>query len=183
MSNDIEIATGTAELVNRETGELIHVDQITKKTKSMKHFWKMYLADFLAVLGIIDSKQLDVFIYIADNTSPSNNIFMGTQQEIAEAVGCARGTVNTILGKLQKQGFVKKIHGGVYFVNPNIMMRGNDNKRQMLITWEREDFASSDSIAMIRGERKAIEQTAVVTQRPELSEADSVEKELIDGQA
>ena len=52
------------ELIDRETGELILVDQITKRTYGTKNFWKCYLMDFLSVLGIIDSKQLDIFIYI-----------------------------------------------------------------------------------------------------------------------
>lgn len=157
----VQVSPTKTELMNTSTGELLHVDEITKTVTGAKNFWKVYLNDFLAVLGIVDSKQLDVFIYIADNTSPSNNLFLGSQREIAEAVGCNRGTVNTILQKLQKQGFVKKVRGGVYFVNPNIMMKGNDNKRQMLLTWERSDFANHDTLSMVRGERSPIEQTGV----------------------
>ncbi|MFH4259009.1 replication protein, partial [Acinetobacter baumannii] len=41
------------ELVDTETGEVIHVDQITKRVYGTKNFWKMYLMDFLTVLGII----------------------------------------------------------------------------------------------------------------------------------
>ena len=54
------------ELLDRETGEIIWVDQITKRTYGTKNFWKCYLIDFLSVLGFIDSKQLDIFIYIVE---------------------------------------------------------------------------------------------------------------------
>ena len=57
------------ELVDTQTGEVIWVDQITKRTYGTKNFWKCYLMDFLTVLGIIDSKQLDVFIYIPRDKS------------------------------------------------------------------------------------------------------------------
>ncbi|MBL2457126.1 replication protein, partial [Klebsiella pneumoniae] len=71
------------ELVDTETGEVIHVDQITKRVYGTKNFWKMYLMDFLTVLGIIDNKQLDIFIYIAENTNQSNNLFIGTYKQIS----------------------------------------------------------------------------------------------------
>ena len=50
------------ELVDRETGEVIWVDQITKRTYGTKNFWKCYLMDFLTVLGIIDNKQLGLSV-------------------------------------------------------------------------------------------------------------------------
>ena len=56
------------QLMDMETGEEILVDQITKRVYGTKNFWKCYLMDFLTVLGIIDSKQLDIFIYIVENT-------------------------------------------------------------------------------------------------------------------
>ena len=44
------------------------------------------LNGFLTVLGIIDNKQLDIFIYIAENTNQSNNLFIGTYKQIAKDV-------------------------------------------------------------------------------------------------
>ena len=38
------------ELIDKETGEIIEVDQITKKVYGQKNFWKLYLSDFLHVL-------------------------------------------------------------------------------------------------------------------------------------
>ena len=55
------------ELIDVETGEVIWVDQITKRTYGTKNFWKCYLMDFLNILGIIDNKQLDIFIYIIED--------------------------------------------------------------------------------------------------------------------
>ena len=49
------------ELMDTKTGELMHVDQITKMVYGSKNFWKCYLMDFLSVLGIMDSKQVDIF--------------------------------------------------------------------------------------------------------------------------
>ena len=53
------IGSRKRELIDVQTGEQIFVDQITKRVYGSKNFWKCYLMDFLTVLGIIDSKQLD----------------------------------------------------------------------------------------------------------------------------
>ena len=96
------------ELVDTQTGEVIHVDQITKRVYGTKNFWKMYLMDFLTVLGIIDNKQLDIFIYIAENTNQSNNLFIGTYKQISKDVGVSEPTIAKLMKKLQANNFIKK---------------------------------------------------------------------------
>ncbi|WP_255287641.1 replication/maintenance protein RepL [Bacillus toyonensis] len=127
------------ELVDTETGEVIHVDQITKRVYGTKNFWKMYLMDFLTVLGIIDNKQLDIFIYIAENTNQSNNLFIGTYKQISKDVKVSEPTIAKLMKKLHANNFIKKKQNGVYIVNPNIMMKGNDTKRQILLSYYEED--------------------------------------------
>lgn len=153
------------ELLDTETGEVIYVDQITKRTYGTKQFWKCYLMDFLTVLGIIDSKQLDIFIYIVENTDPSKNIFIGTQRKIAKDTNSSVQTVSTICKKLQDNNFIKKLQNGVYMVNPNLLMKGNDNKRQILLSY----YATEDPMEQISFSRtkqkalKAEEPTTVAT--------------------
>lgn len=133
------------ELLDTQTGEVIWVDQITKRTYGTKNFWKCYLMDFLTVLGIIDSKQLDVFIYIVENTNASTNMFIGTYTKIAQDVGVSRPTIATIMKKLQENNFIKKVQSGLWLVNPNILMKGNDTKRQILLSY----YESEEPISKI----------------------------------
>ena len=37
--------------------------------------------------------------------------------------------------KLQENKFVKRVQNGVWLVNPNILMKGNDTKRQILLNY------------------------------------------------
>ncbi|MFI2801588.1 MULTISPECIES: replication/maintenance protein RepL [Bacillus cereus group] len=143
------------ELIDKETGEVIHVDQVTKRVYGTKNFWKMYLMDFLSVLGIMDNRQLDVFIHIAENTSPSNNIFIGTYRSISKDVGVGVSTVTRIMKKLQENNFIKKKQNGVYIVNPNIMMKGNDTKRQILLSYYEEE-KPLNTIEVLRRKQKAL---------------------------
>lgn len=140
-------------LVDQATGEIILVDQITKRVYGTKKFWKVYLMDFLMVLGIIDSKQVDVFIHIIENTDPSRNIFIGTYKQISTDVGVSQGTIAKIMKKLQANNFIKKKQNGVWLVNPNILMKGNDHKRQILLSY----YENEKPIDSIELKRKPIE--------------------------
>ena len=126
-------------LIDPETNEEVWVDQITKRAYGTKQFWKVYLMDFLTVLGIIDNKQLDVFIYIASNTNAMTNLFIGTYTKISKDVGVSSATIAKIMKKLQENGFVKKVQNGVWFVHPNILMKGSDHKRQILLSYYQSD--------------------------------------------
>lgn len=141
--------------IDAETGELIFVDQISKRTYGTKNFWKCYLMDFLSVLGIIDSKQLDIFIYIVENTNQSTNMFIGTYAKIAKDVGASSSTIAKIMKKLQENNFIKMAQRGVWLVNPNILMKGNDTKRQILLSYYQSD-EPMEEITFSRTKQKAI---------------------------
>ena len=140
------------ELIDVQTGEQIFVDQITKRVYGSKNFWKCYLMDFLTVLGIIDSKQLDIFIFIVENTNQSNNTFLGTYKHISEQTGCSSRTIAKIMKKLQENNFIRKIQNGAWLVNPNILMKGNDTKRQILLSYS-ESEEPINEISMSRTKR------------------------------
>lgn len=139
-------------LVDQDTGEIIEVDQVTKRIYGQANFWKVYLMDFLAVLGVFDSKQADVFVYIVRNTNPNSNLFLGTYKKISKDVGVSEVTISKIMKKLQEHKFIKKVQNGAWLVNPNIMMKGNDNKRQMLINY----FEADEPIEKINKEFKVV---------------------------
>lgn len=144
-----------------QTGEIIHVDQVTKRTYGTKQFWKVYLMDFLSILGIIDNRQLDVFIYIAENTDNGNNLFVGTYKKIAAATGASSGTIAKIMKKLQENNFIIKVQNGVWRVNPNILMKGNDTKRQILLSYYQEDKEENERIEMLRGQTQELPEKAM----------------------
>lgn len=129
------IGTQRKRLIDEETGERIEVEQITKRALGQKQFWKVYLMDFLQVLGVLDSKQIDILIYILENTEQANNTFIGTYDKIQKAVGVSRGTVATVLKKLQDSNFIIKVQNGVWQVSPNIMLKGSEYKKSILLNY------------------------------------------------
>ncbi|MEJ9129504.1 replication/maintenance protein RepL [Bacillus thuringiensis] len=121
--------------VDTETGEKIHVNQITKRAYGQKHFWKLYLMDFLSVLGILENKQLDVLIYILENTEQATNTFIGTYKKISKGANVSEPTIAKIMKKLQENNFITKVQNGVWQINPNIMMKGSEHKKSLLLNY------------------------------------------------
>lgn len=129
------IGTQRKRLIDEDTGERYEVDQITKRALGQKQFWKIYLIDFLQVLGVLDSKQVDVLIYILENTEASNNTYIGTYRKTAEGSGVSLDTATKVMKKLQDNKFIAKVQNGVYQVSPNIMMKGSDYKKSLLLNY------------------------------------------------
>lgn len=121
--------------VDTETGEKIHAEQITKRAYGQKQFWKVYLMDFLHILGLADSKQIDVLIYILENTEQANNTFVGTYKKIAKEASVSEPTIAKIMKKLQENNFITKVQNGVWQVSPNIMMKGSEHKKSLLLNY------------------------------------------------
>lgn len=139
------IGTKRKSLMDRETGEIIEVDQITKRALGQKQFWKIYLMDFLQILGVLDSKQVDVLIFILENTKSSDNTFIGTYRKISAGSNVALETVRKVMNKLRQHKdysgtpFIKKIQNGVYQVSPMIMMKGSEHKKSILLNYYKDE--------------------------------------------
>lgn len=173
------VGTRRRQLIDAQTGEEILVDQISKRVYGTKNFWKCYLMDFLSVLGIIDSKQLDVFIFIVENTNQATNLFLGTYKHISKEVGVSEPTIAKIMKKLQQNHFIRKVQSGVWLVNPNILMKGNDTKRQILLSYYKSEEPISQ-ISMTRTRRTPIQNPAVPTAsaKPSLEATEPVQQQI-----
>ena len=133
------IGTQRKRLQDIDTGEYFEVDQITKRVYGEKEFWKVYLMDFLQILGIMESKQVDVFVYILKHAEQANNTFIGSQRDIAEKTKISLYTVSKIMIKLQKANFIKKIKNNVYQISPQIMMKGSEHKKTLLLNYYNDE--------------------------------------------
>nr|WP_279285522.1 replication/maintenance protein RepL [Clostridium sp. C8-1-8] len=109
----------------------------------------------------MDNKQLDIFIYIAENTNHVTNTFIGTYEKISRDTGASSRTIAKIMKKLQVNNFIKKVQNGVWLVNPNILMKGNDNKRKILLSYYNSENPI-DEISVSRVKRKALEEKLIL---------------------
>lgn len=123
--------------VNVETGEANEI--IIQKEVSSQNFVKVFMADFLVALGILNSKSVSVVCFILENLTYSNNTLLFSKQEIAEGSGTSLRTVYYVMNKLQEVGFIKKKSNCCYIVNPKYVIKGNENKQRMIIDYYNKD--------------------------------------------
>ena len=76
---------------------------------------------------------LDNKYYILSEQGVTNLVYHYTK--------CCRQTVTVAMKVLQKTNFIKKIQNGVWMVNPEILLKGNDAKQFMLMS----NFKSASS--------------------------------------
>ena len=120
--------------------ELLQVDPSTDEAVSQKQkpvydgipFWKLNMKGFVNVLEKFPDKQIRVLSYILKHTHPSTNEFGGTYREISKACGVSLDTVERVMKLLQDAQFLMKKRNATYFVSPDILMKGNNAKKQML---------------------------------------------------
>ncbi len=142
--------------VNTTTGEVC--DVYIEKEVSHQNFWKIWLSDILTILGIIsNSKQLDVVLYIMQHIRASDNLFIGSYDKIAKGANTSKRTVITTMKKLLETGFLKRVQNGVYSINAKYMIKGNENKRRMIIDYQNtlEPYNKNDKTDALNDETDA----------------------------
>ena len=123
--------------VDIETGEAR--DIIIKKNVCSQNFVKVFMADFLVALGILNSKSISVVCYIFDNMNYSNNTLIATKEQIAKGSDTSVRTVYYVMRKLESKDFLKLKSPGVYAINPKFVVKGNENKRRMILEYYNDD--------------------------------------------
>lgn len=118
------------------TGEVIRTYEVIKKSLS-EQLHQTYLVDFFRILGL-NGKQLEIALYIAENTNQWTNIFTGTYTSIEKSVGVSRPTVAVTMKKLQEYRLVEKIKNGCWKVDSN-MLPNNDTNRCLMISYYQDE--------------------------------------------
>lgn len=137
-NRDIRYISRTTTYID-EDGNEGQQTEIYKKIYGGKHFWRVWLTDLLQALDLVnDNKQMDVLFYILENTSPHDNVYLGTIRQTAKESGISPSTVAKIMKKLQDTNFMVKKSSGVYKIKPSLLMKGDNTKRaRMVIEYEK----------------------------------------------
>ncbi|HDJ7633434.1 TPA: replication/maintenance protein RepL [Staphylococcus aureus] len=125
------IYKGTQRLIDEQSGEVIEVDKLYRKQTS-GNFHKAYLIQLISMMDLIGGKKFQVVNYILDNIQWSNNTLIATVKELVEATNTSKQTVITTL-KLLEEGNIIKRRTGALMLNPELLMRGNDQKQKYLL--------------------------------------------------
>lgn len=122
---------GSQRLIDEQTGEVIEVDKLYRK-QSSGNFVKAYIVQLVSMLDMIGGKKLKIVNYILDNVHLSNNLIVATTREIAKATNTSTQTVTRTL-KILEEGNIIKRRTGAIMLNPELLMRGDDQKQKYLL--------------------------------------------------
>ena len=118
-----------------------------QKKDDSKLFWKVNLKEFTKYWydetpgkkkdasggpELSELKQLNVLAYILQNVHQSDNTVIFTYDKIAKKTGVSKDTVARIIGRLGEKDCIRKVHNGVYMINPCVMVWGTESKRSKL---------------------------------------------------
>jgi hypothetical protein len=119
------------ELLDPKTGETIWVDSFVFEERDA-NFHKIWLWHIIQALDLIGNQKIKILTHILSNIN-ADNLFIGTQRDIAEETETAKQTVTDTMNMLQQADIIKKRRSGVYFINPNTIFKGNNNKRMNIL--------------------------------------------------
>ncbi|EUJ64727.1 replication/maintenance protein RepL [Staphylococcus aureus] len=122
---------GSKRLIDEQSGEVIEVDNLYRKQTS-GNFHKAYIIQLISMMDMIGGQKFKVVNYILDNIHWSNNILMGTTREIAKATNTSLQTVTITLKTLEEGNIIKR-RTGALMLNPELLMRGDDQKQKYLL--------------------------------------------------
>ena len=140
MGKKVKIV-GTKKLVDLETGEeLIATVEVVKGDR--KFGWEaIWLGTLLETLEVITNKGFKVAKFLLSKRIRGENIVIATTSQIAKETGLSEKTVRTIIKKLIEANFITRIQKGVYRINPAVIWRGSEKKRQaILIKFQNENL-------------------------------------------
>ena len=136
---------GFREFIDAETGEIIPM-QVNNVEDRDYNFHKFWLRNFVEQVDGITNKKLRLTLWIIENLNSENQLLF-TFQQMAEKTGLHYDTVVKTMQHLQKGDppFLKKIHSGLYQVNPDIIYKGSHRNR-MGIIYQFGSIASKDAL-------------------------------------
>lgn len=116
--------------IDEATGEVHEVPVMNHYGKGNKDFEMIFYGHFLEMLNDLGNKKIQVVSYIIKNRNKSENLFVGTQRDIATALGINVMTVNKALLFLQDKDVIK-MKTGVIYINADLICDGRFKDRIM----------------------------------------------------
>lgn len=114
---------GTQKFINAATGEIQEM-QVTDIEERDFNFTKVWVANIIQTLDLIGGQKIKVCTYIIDNAS-KDNVFWGSQREIADRTHVSLKTVNVTIKALLDADFIRMRAPGAYILNPDMLFRGS----------------------------------------------------------
>lgn len=152
---------GTQQYLNVNTGE-IEDFQVTGVEERDFNFHKVWMKNFISTLDLVGNKKSKLCFWIIDNLDKENKLTY-TQAQIVNKTGLSKDTVTKTMSVLMNSGFLQRMNGGCYIVNPDIVFKGTRTGRLNALTVytdaskSQEEETTEEMIKQIEGLAKTID--------------------------
>lgn len=124
---------GVQSYINSTTGELEEFTVINKNITRDFNFHKIWLQDVLNILDSFGNKKIQLITTLLKLMRNEDNTFSGTYREFADMAQISIPTVHSVMNELIKSNIIRRLTTATYQFNPDIIVKGNSNKRQNLL--------------------------------------------------
>lgn len=138
---------GTQKFINADTGEL-ETMQVTNIEERDFNFTKVWIANIIQTLDLIGGQKIKVCTYIIDHVN-RDNVFIGSQRDIAEKANVSYQTVNITVKALMDANFIRRKGIGVYILNPDMLYKGSRTGRLNVV----QQYQAADYVPLSNREK------------------------------
>lgn len=148
-----QVVVGKQTYVNQYTGEQVEMTVIQKNINSDFNFHKIWLGDILQVLDTFGNKKLKILTFLLKEMRDSDNSISVTYNYINKMTEISTETIRKTMTELMESKVITKVRTGLYMFNPDLIIKGNSDKRQrLLIEYNRTD--NNDNLSVIQFEEE-----------------------------
>jgi len=128
-----QLVIGKQKFINSETGEIVELTVIEKNISNDYNFHKIWLQDLLNILNSFGNKKIKILTYLLNKMRNEDNTVTVTYKEIENKLNISKPTIGVTIKELIQANVIKKIAPATYQFNPDIIVKGNTQKRQALL--------------------------------------------------
>lgn len=149
---------GREQRINPYTGEIEDFEVVSVEDRDF-NFHKVWLESIINSMDLLGNQKTRLAFWIIGHLNKENQLVM-TQRQISEQSGISLKTVSVTMKALLESNFLRKINGGAYCVNPDVLFKGTRNGRMNVLI----QYNSLEQI------QKAEEQKDLTPQQPTTEE-------------
>lgn len=122
---------GREQYINKQTGLLEDFEVVSVEDRDF-NFHKVWLESIINSMDLLGNQKIRLAFWIIQHLNKENQLVM-TQRQISEKSGISLKTVSVTMKALLDSNFLRKINGGAYCVNPDVLFKGTRNGRMNVL--------------------------------------------------
>lgn len=126
----------TTHVIDRQDGEILRSEIITRKRVTADKFVQLYLDDFGALMGIEGEGEYRLILWCARNMNYDTNeviIVNALKKRIASECDLSSYTINNAVSSLVGKNLLLRKETSIYMLNPKYFFKGKIEDRAALI--------------------------------------------------